>query len=312
MVPRGATAIDPAGTAPGLIVPAAKLTVIVLPGPPRELQAMWPEAISSEAAQAVLRRATPFRNFTLRLFGIPESEIASTLRAAETEGLSLEPLEITTCLRRGEIEVMTRYQPSAEADYAALTEFIRDRHRNTLFSQDGRTIDELVATLLEGHTIAVAESCTGGLFAGRLTDRPGSSGYFAGGIVPYSNQAKSELVGIDPELIERFGAVSPEVAEALADGAMARFGADLGVGITGIAGPEGGTEEKPVGLVCFSMAARESERVTRSVQLPGGRADVRDRATTVAMHLLRRLLQGESATELPSAAARAQAGAERL
>jgi nicotinamide-nucleotide amidase len=139
-------------------------------------------------------------------------------------------------------------------------------------------------------TIATAESCTGGLMAGRLTDLAGSSAYVLGGLVVYSNEAKASLAGVDPALIARVGAVSVEVAEALADGARARLGADYGVGITGIAGPGGGTPEKPVGLVCFSVAGPRGARLTRSLNLPGGRADVRDRSTTIAMHLVRRAL----------------------
>jgi nicotinamide-nucleotide amidase len=160
--------------------------------------------------------------------------------------------------------------------------------------------------LLAGRQIAVAESCTGGLLAARLTDRAGSSAYFRGGVVAYSNEAKVALVGVDPGLIERVGAVSTEVAEALADGAIERFDADVGVGLTGIAGPDGGTEEKPVGLVCFSVSARDGDRITRAIRLPGNRADVRDRSTTVAMHLLRRVLLGEGAAVPSSAAARAR------
>jgi nicotinamide-nucleotide amidase len=197
---------------------------------------------------------------------------------------------VTTCLRRGEIEVSTRYEPPAEPAYDALVSFIGARHADTLFSEDGSTIDEQVAALLSGHTIAVAESCTGGLMAARLSDRPGSSAYFKGGLVVYSNEVKVALAGVDPDVIERFGAVSTEVAEALADGAVERLDADVGVGITGVAGPGGGTAEKPVGLVCFSVRERAGERITRRVILPGGRADVRERATVVAMHLLRRLL----------------------
>ena len=233
-------------------------TVVVLPGPPRELQPMWSTAIATDAFRAAIRDATTYRNGIVRLFGIPESEIANTLRAAEADGLSLEPLEITTCLRRGEIEIATRYEPAAQDAYDRLIAFITARHRDTLFSRDGTTIDEQVASLLteRGVTVAVAESCTGGLMAARLTDRGGSSEYFPGGVVAYSNEAKSSLVGVDPALIERVGAVSTEVAEALADGAIGRFGADIGIGITGIAGPGGGTEEKPVGTVCFSVAAR--------------------------------------------------------
>ena len=301
MVPRGATVIDPVGTAPGLVVPplsGTRPTVVVLPGPPRELQPMWETARQTEAFRAAIAGAPEYRRGMLRLFGIPESEIANTLRAAEAAGLALDRLEITTCLRRGEIEVSTRYEPPAEDAYEALVEFIRQRHHDTLFSDDGATVDEQVASLLSDRTVAVAESCTGGLMSARLTERPGSSAYFAGGIVAYSNRAKSELVGVDAELIERVGAVSAEVAEALAEGAVARLHADFGIGITGIAGPDGGTEEKPVGLVCFSIVSVEGERITRSTRLPGGRADVRDRSTTVAMHLLRRLLVGQKSEQV--------------
>jgi nicotinamide-nucleotide amidase len=302
VIPRGATVLDPVGTAPGLVVPPADglhPTVVVLPGPPRELRPMWEMARETDAFRAAITGATTYRNGVLRLFGIPESEIANTLRAAESAGLSLEPLEITTCLRRGEIEVSTRYEPPAEPAYEALIRFIHDRHRETLFSLDGSTVDEQVASLLAGRTVAVAESCTGGLMAARLTDRAGSSAYFLGGVVAYSNEAKIEHAGVDSQLIERFGAVSTEVAEALADGAASQFGTDIGIGITGIAGPDGGSEEKPVGLVCFSVSARGGARITRSTRLPGDRSDVRDRSATVAMHLLRRLLLGEGADATP-------------
>ncbi len=312
LIPEGATVLDPVGTAPGLVVPpleGSRPTVVVLPGPPRELRPMWEMARETDAFRAAIAGAPTYRRGIVRLFGIPESEIANTLRAAEAAGLSLESLEITTCLRRGEIEVSTTYEPPAEPAYDALVDFIRDRHRDTLYSEDGSTVDEQVAELLEGRTVAVAESCTGGLLAARMTDRPGSSAYFSGGVVAYSNEAKAAVAGVDSELIARFGAVSTEVAEALADGAAARFDADVGVGITGIAGPGGGTDEKPVGLVCFSVSARTGERITRSARLPGGRADVRDRATTVAMHLLRRLLRGEEPA--PATEASARTGIER-
>jgi nicotinamide-nucleotide amidase len=312
VIPEGATVLDPVGTAPGLVVaplqPGAAPTVVVLPGPPRELQPMWRTAIETAAFKEAIAGATTYRRGVVRLFGIPESEIANTLRAGESAGLELEPLEITTCLRRGEIEVSTRYEPPAEQAYQALVRFIRDRHGDTLFSEDGSTVDDQVIELLAGRTIAVAESCTGGLMSARLTDRGGSSAYFLGGVVAYSNEAKIEHAGVDAQLIARFGAVSTEVAEALADGAAARFGAEIGVGITGVAGPDGGTEEKPVGLVCFSVSSREGRRITRSTRLPGDRADVRDRSTTVAMHLLRRLLRGEGDVVLPGASIGTDAG----
>jgi competence/damage-inducible protein CinA-like protein len=300
IVPQGATILDPVGTAPGLVVPPASAnggpTVVVLPGPPRELQEMWPTATAAEAFGAAIAGATAYRQRTLRLYGIPESEIAETLRAAEASGPGLDGLEITTCLRRGELEVVTRYEPSSEPVYEAFEAVVRERHADTLFSTDGSTIDEQVAGLLRsrGWTIATAESCTGGLLAGRLTDLAGSSEYALGGLVVYSNEAKTALAGVAVDVIASVGAVSVEVAEALADGARSRVGADVGVGITGIAGPGGGTPTKPVGLVCFSVAGPDGLRITRSTRLPGGRADVRERSTTVAMHLIRRLLRGET------------------
>jgi nicotinamide-nucleotide amidase len=310
VIPEGATVLDPVGTAPGLVVPPAHgsgPTVVVLPGPPRELKPMWETALATDAFRAAAAGATTYRTRVLRLFGIPESAIADSLRAAADAGVDLDSLEVTTCLRRGEIEIATRYEPAAADAYEEFVEFVRARHGNTLFSEDGSTIDEQVAALLSGHTIAVAESCTGGLMSARLTERPGSSAYVRGGLVVYSNEAKVALAGVDPEVIERCGAVSNEVAEALADGAIERLGADVGVGITGVAGPGGGTEQKPVGLVCFSVRERGGERITRSVNLPGGRADVRDRSTVVAMHLVRRLLVGG----VPAAAQTSQSGGSR-
>jgi nicotinamide-nucleotide amidase len=309
IIPDGSTILDPVGTAPGLVVPprdGTGPTVVVLPGPPRELQPMWEMARQTDAFAAAIAGAVEYRREIVRLFGIPESEIANTLRAAEADGVNLAPLEITTCLRRGEIEVATQFQPAAQADYDTFLAFIRGRHADTLYSLDGSTVDEQLGGLLAGHTLAAAESCTGGLLAGRITDRPGSSPYFLGGGVVYSNEAKIDLAGVDPGLIERFGAVSTEVAEALAEGIAERFDADIGVGITGIAGPDGGTEDKPVGLVCFSVWIRTGEepprRLTRRTVLPGNRADIRDRSVTVAMHMLRRVLLGES-DERPAQAA---------
>jgi nicotinamide-nucleotide amidase len=299
MVPEGATVLEPVGTAPGLIVPPAEgtggPTVLVLPGPPRELQPMWHTAVQEPAFRDAVHGATEYRQHMLRLFGIPESEIAETLVRARGAGVDLDALEITTCLRRGEVEVVTRYEPAAQDTYDAFAAIVRERHDRTLFSEDGTTVDEQVAELLRSsqRTIATAESCTGGLLAGRLTELPGSSDYVLGGLVVYSDAAKVRLAGVDPALIARVGAVSVEVAEALADGAIAALDADVGVGITGIAGPGGGSDEKPVGTVCFSVAARDGRRLTLRTVLPGGRFDVRDRSTTVALHMVRRLLLGE-------------------
>jgi nicotinamide-nucleotide amidase len=299
VVPRGATILSPVGTAPGLVVPPADgqgPTIVVLPGPPRELQPMWGDAVATDSFRAAIADAHEIRQDMLRLFGIPESEIAATLRVAEQAGVALDDLEITTCLRRGEIEVVTRYPPEAAPHYEALAALIAERHADTLFSTDGSSVDEQVARLLveAGDTIAVAESCTGGLLGGRLTDLAGSSAYVLGGLIVYSNESKTALAGVDAALIERVGAVSEEVARELADGARARMGASVGVGVTGIAGPDGGTPEKPVGTVWFSVSHDDGRRLTRHVVLPGGRFDIRDRSTAVAMHLVRRLLLGAS------------------
>ena len=295
-IPAGASVLDPVGTAPGLVVTprreGARPTIVVLPGPPRELQPMFQQAVASGALKQALRGATTYRQRMLRLFGMPESEIAETLRQAERDGVELDRLEITTCLKRGEIEVVTRYEPDAEAAYDAFAALVAERHADTLFSDDGSSVDDQVAELLTGHTIATAESCTGGLLAARLTERAGSSSYVNGAIVVYADQAKVSQAGVPAELIERHGAVSAEVAEALAEGARERLAADVGVGVTGIAGPGGGTEEKPVGLVWLTVAGPGQASMTRSVNLPGARADVRDRATTVAMHMIRRTLLG--------------------
>jgi nicotinamide-nucleotide amidase len=292
MVPRGAQTLDPVGTAPGLVVPVeGGPTVIVLPGPPRELQAMWPAALATPAARAVLAHSQPFESTQLRLFGLPESQLAATLREV-SETLDLTPLEITTCLRRAELVIDIRYRPGAEAIHRALVEAIRARHARQLFSSDGSSLDDQLAAILTGRRIGTAESCTGGLLAARLTERPGSSDYVAGGVVAYSNTAKTELLGVPVALIEQHGAVSPEVARAMADGARDRFGADVGAGITGVAGPGGGTDTKPVGYVCICVSTSDGTALGSDLVLPGDRAEIRDRSVTAAMHLLRRALTG--------------------
>ena len=296
IVPEGAIVIDPAGTAPGLVVPpgnGSKPTVVVMPGPPRELHAMWPVAVATEPFQAAIAGRTRYEQRMLRLFGIPESEIAETLRVAEREIPGFEQLEITTCLRRGEVEVVVRHEPEGEAAWQALSELVARRHERTLFSSDGSLVDDQVADLLAGRRLAVAESCSGGLMASRITERPGASEYFAGGVVAYSNEAKMGLLGVERALIERHGAVSPEVAAAMADGALGRFDADTAIAITGVAGPGGGTEEKPAGYVCWCAKRSDGATLARDIRLPGDRAEVRDRSTTVGMHLLRRVLRGE-------------------
>jgi nicotinamide-nucleotide amidase len=289
LVPEDAYVIDPVGTAPGVVVPGSP-TVVVLPGPPRELQPMWRSAVASRPVQEAIAGRTEYRQEMVRMFGLPESGLADTLRDAE-EGIDgYAELEITTCLRRGEIEMVTRFEPSAAAVYDGLVELLHERHGREIFSRDGSSIDDQVLNLLAGRRVATAESCTAGLLAARLTERPGSSEYVMGGVVAYSNEAKVELLGVDPALIEEHGAVSEPVADAMAEGALQRFDADTSVAITGIAGPGGGTEEKPVGTVCWSVRTTDGRGITRTIRLPGDRTDIRDRSTTVAMHLLRRVL----------------------
>jgi len=291
MVPAGAQILDPVGTAPGVVV-TGKPTVVVLPGPPRELQPMWHTAVQTQGLQEAIAGRTEYRQDMVRMFGLPESGLAETLRDAQGQIDGFERLEITTCLRRGELEIVTRYEPDAAPVYAELLGVLREHHARQIFSEDGTLVDDQAAALLAGRRIATAESCTAGLVAARLTDIPGSSGYVAGGVVAYSNEAKSAMLDVDAELIESYGAVSEPVAEAMARGALGRFSADTAVATTGIAGPGGGTKDKPVGTVCFSVMLADGTKLTRTLLLPGNRSDVRERSTTVAMHLLRRALLG--------------------
>jgi nicotinamide-nucleotide amidase len=292
-VPAGATVLDPVGTAPGLVVPPAEgrdgPTVLVLPGPPSELQAMWPAAVAAPATRAAIGEPPELRQETVRLWGTLESQLAATLRRHEPE---LAGLEITTCLRDGELEIVTRYRPDAQPAYDRLAAVLAEEYAGTLYST-GPTVDELVAAALSdrGWTVATAESCTGGLLAGRLTARPGSSRWVLGGVTAYADAAKQELLGVPAALLARHGAVSPEVAAAMAEGACARFGADVGVGVTGIAGPDGGSDAKPVGTVHLCAVGPEGRR-DRSIVLPGSRSAVRERTVTVALQLLRLLLRG--------------------
>jgi nicotinamide-nucleotide amidase len=284
MVPRGAIALPPVGTAPGLVVerPGGPI-VVVLPGPPRELSGMWPAALASAPVATLLGATPPANALELRYFGLPESEIAATLLELDQSGV-----EVTTCQRRSELEVDIRPRPGFEDVAAKLHDELAARHAKQLVSADGTTTDELLARALlaRGWTVATGESCTGGMLASRLVDRAGSSAYVAGGVVAYSNEAKTALLGVPADMIATHGAVSPEVARALADGARDRFGADVGIGITGVAGPDGGTPAKPVGYVCFCVTTAAGLVLARAPQLPGSRADVRERSTDLGMHLL--------------------------
>ncbi|WP_041241251.1 competence/damage-inducible protein A [Geodermatophilus obscurus] len=292
LVPEGATVLPPVGTAPGLVVPPAEgrdgPVVVVLPGPPSELQGMWPAALDAEPVQRVLAGRSELRQETLRLWGTLESQLAATLRESEFPGL-----EVTTCLRDGELEIVTRYGPDAQPEYDRLVGAVREAHGPQLFST-GPTVDDLVASAFADRrlTVATAESCTSGLLVARLTERAGSSAWVLGGVASYANSAKEALVGVPSELLASYGAVSTQVAAALAEGARSRFGADVGVGITGIAGPGGGSAEKPVGTVHLCAVGPSSEGLSRSVVLPGSRSAVRHRSVSLAMHMVRQLLLG--------------------
>lgn len=292
-VPVGATVLAPVGTAPGLVVPPAEgrsgPVVVVLPGPPGELRGMWPAAVAAEPVAGLLAGAPELRQETVRMWGTLEAQLAATLRDVEDD---LGGLEITTCLREGELEIVTRYAPDAQPAYDRLLTALTDRHGDTVFST-GPDLDDVVAGALTGQglTVATAESCTGGLLAGRLSARPGSSAYLLGGVAAYANSAKEELLDVPAGLLLEHGAVSAEVAAALADGARSRFGADVGVGITGVAGPGGETEEKPVGTVHVCVVGPDG-RLARALRLRGSRTAVRERSVTMALHLIRELLLG--------------------
>ncbi len=297
-VPAGSVIIDPVGTAPGLVIAPPREgypTTVVLPGPPRELQPMFEQAISKEPFARLLAKLEPAEVRTMRLFALPESELAQGLREAAEAGVELERLEVSTCHHRGELEITTRVPPDALSIYEALESFMRERYGERLFSTDGRSIDEILASALSGRlTIATAESCTGGMLAARLTELPGASSWVLGGVIAYSNEVKVRSLRLDAGVLEREGAVSEAVARALAEGVREILGASIGVGVTGIAGPGGGSERKPVGLVWLAVAGPGGSTLARSVRLPGGRAEIRERAVTVAMHLVRQAVESRA------------------
>jgi nicotinamide-nucleotide amidase len=288
LVPEGAHVIDPIGTAPGLIVPWDERTVVVLPGPPSELAQMWPR-IEEHPAMAALRGGERPERSLLRLFGVSESVVA---RAFEDAGGDRDGTTTTICARRSEVEILVRAPVSARAARLRLTDGMRERLAADLFSEDERPLEELVldAARARGATIATAESCTAGLVAARLTDIAGSSDVVLGGVVAYANEVKHALLGVPGALLERHGAVSAECAEAMARGALAATGATVAISTTGIAGPGGGSEEKPVGLVYLHCITPLGE-LGRRVVFPGDRANVRDAASTAALHLALSLLR---------------------
>ncbi len=288
-IPDGAVPLGLAGTAPGLLVPHADgRLAVLLPGPPSELQRLWPRALETEAFRSLLVRARPPGRRVLRFFGVSESAVARALAGAGGDG---DGVEATICARDFEIHVDLVVEPGAERRADELEAALLPDIERWLYSRDEEPIEAHVLALLRarGLTVATAESCTGGLVAARLTGVPGASEAFVGGVVAYSNEVKASELGVPEALLEQYGAVSPEVAAAMAQGARERLGADVAVSVTGIAGPDGGTPEKPVGLVYLHAEGPDGGR-GREFSFPGDRASIRARSTVGALHLVRRLL----------------------
>jgi nicotinamide-nucleotide amidase len=289
--PASAVPIGLAGTAPGLVLRAPTgCVVVVLPGPPGELRRLWPNALVCEAMRELLERTRPPGRRVLRLFGVSESAVARALEEAGGDGAGVEA---TICARDFEIHVDLVVEPGAEDWAGTLETALAERLERWLFARDERGVEELVLSLAaaRGLGLATAESCTGGMVAARLTDVPGSSESFVGGIVAYSDDVKRSELGVPEELLAAYGAVSAEVAAAMAEGARRALGADVAVAVTGVAGPGGGTPEKPVGRVHIHAAGPDGS-LARVLDLPGEREQVRVRATVTAVHLLRALLTG--------------------
>ncbi len=289
MVPEGALVLENTrGTAPGLWVETDGHILILLPGPPQELKPMFTEEVEPRLA----KHSSGVRLFRreLRVAGMAESEVEQRVAPIYTRYTDAQTIILAS---PGEIQIHLRVW---SADTAAAERLLNEMVERiglalgkNVFTTEGESLEEVVARqlTLNNATIAVAESCTGGLLAERLTSIPGSSSYFLGGVVCYSNNLKSAWVDVPTELIEAKGAVSPEVARALAEGIRRRSGSTLGLGITGIAGPGGGSAEKPVGTVHVALAEASSGK-ERSVRFPGDRDRIRWQASQTALDMIRR------------------------
>jgi nicotinamide-nucleotide amidase len=297
MVPEGAVVLDnPNGSAPGLWLEVGDKAVTLLPGPPREMKPMFQRVIAERLAPRtggvrVLRRV-------LKIAGRSESRVEELTQPVYSRWRDRDvPIETTILAAPGQIELhlSARGADAAAIDRAldAAVEEIAAVLPHDLFSRDGRSLERVLGERLRARQwrVALAESCTGGLATSRLTDVSGSSDYVERGIVAYSNQAKIDLLGVPAALIEAHGAVSEPVAEAMAVGIRASAGVNVGVGITGIAGPTGGSEAKPVGTVCIAIATDEA-RVVRTFRFPGNRELVKTFAAFTAIDLMRRVLDG--------------------
>ena len=287
MVPAGAHVLSPAGTAPGVIVPGAT-TVVVLPGPPTELAEVWAAALVHPVLADLISAQLERR--ILRIWSTPESTVA---RAFEALGGDDHGTETSICATRLEVEVVVRFPPEARVAGNRLADGLVEEFGAAVYAEDDLTIEaRVVAALCErGLTSGTAESCTAGMIAARLGNVPGASATLRGGFVAYANDVKTAQVGVPAELIERHGAVSAEVARALAEGVRERLGCDVGIGVTGVAGPGGGSEAKPVGLVHIAVVGPHGLGEALERRFPGDREAVRTNTATAALHLVRLLLQ---------------------
>jgi len=300
MVPRGAVVLDnPNGSAPGLWMERGRTSIVLLPGPPREMTPML-DAVIRDRLRPRAQGAGLFRR-VLKITGRPESEVDAIAEPVYKKWIS-QPVPISTTILAvlGQIELhLTASAGSREAADKVLESAVAELQAvlgPSVYSVDGRPLEAVVGDMLRQSrlTIAIAESCTGGLLTSRLTDVPGSSDYVERSFVCYSNRSKTELVGVDPSLIEQHGAVSEPVASAMAEGAASRTGSEIGIGITGIAGPGGGTEAKPVGTVVVAVKVHEA-LVVRTFRLFGSREMVKFQAAQAAMNMLRlELIRRES------------------
>ena len=288
-IPDGAVSLGLAGTAPGLVLAHdGGRVVVVLPGPPAELRRLWPEALETDAFRGVLARTQPPGRRVLRFFGVSESAVARALDEAGGDGGGVEA---TICARDFEIHVDLVVEPGAEERAGRLEAALLPPIERWLYSRDERPVEQHVLALCRarGLTLCTAESETGGLVAARLTAIPGASDVFVGSVVAYANEVKEKQLGVPRRVLASHGAVSPEAAEAMARGARERLGAEVAVAVTGIAGPGGGTAEKPVGLV-YLHAEGPDGGIGRELNVPGDRDSIRARSTVAALHLVRRLL----------------------
>lgn len=296
LVPEGAAVLDnPRGTAPGLLIEHEGRVVVLLPGPPRELQPMF-DAVCEGPLGA---RAGSWRLYKETLFvaGRGESHVEEIAQPIYSRWVTeTPPIETTILAMPGQVELHLTLRDGRTEGPASRLRAARDELmaalRDDVFSTDGRSMEQVVGELVRerGLTIAAAESCTGGLLMSRLTDVAGSSDYVLGGVVTYSNALKRSLADVPAELIAAHGAVSEPVAVALAEGIRARTGAALALGVTGIAGPGGGTSEKPVGTVAIALSGRDFTARVRTFSFIGGRPQVKFQATQAALDMVRRTL----------------------